>query len=270
MRSAAPPGAIGEGHANPLERELHLDLEVVEGVLREIRGVGVERVGECVEVAGVEILAIELRDALRAQLVAVNQPLARLAQLFAARQEVRDLEVHQRRQPRVALLRRLRPAPLLGVDHDLGAGVDLVVVGAGQLSYEALLRARPRDGVFVDRAQLRALPRAHLEERVLEPLREPLLLFLEVEQPLRIEAFDVGRDRSLADTRGHHVDADVLLQQQGRELAQVAAGEFGLGGGGEPHRQGENAANQEEPPESADHMGAEDSQPTPGPGSAES
>ena len=58
--------------------------------------------------------------------------------------------------------------------------------------------------------------------------REPLLLAREVEQPLRVEALHVRLHRPLAYLRRHHVDADVLLEQQARQIAQVAAGELGV------------------------------------------
>jgi hypothetical protein len=92
----------------------------------------------------------------------------------------------------------------------------------------------------VDRAELPALAGAHLEEGLLEPLGEPPLLVLQIEQALGVEPLEVGGDGPRPHLRRHHVDADVLLEEERRELAEIAAGEGGLG------RRGEACAGQEE------------------------
>src|SRR4030095_15425322 len=91
------------------------------------------------------------------------------------------------------------------------------------------LLSRAGEGIWVDRAELRALARAHLEERLLETLREALLLTLEVEQPLRIEPLDVRLHRTRPDVGRHHVDTDVLLEQEARQVVHVAARQLGVG-----------------------------------------
>ena len=133
----------------------------------------------------------------------------------------------------------VRPAALLGVEHDLGVGVHLVAVRADELAHVGFLLARAGDGVLVDGAQLGALAGTHLEEGLFQTLREPLLLGLQVEQALGVEPLDVGLHGPRAHVRRHHVDADVLLEQQCREVAEVAAGELGMGRRGGPGREQE-------------------------------
>ena len=81
--SAAPPGiialdhrvavALGEGDADALERERHRDAEVLQHLGREIIRVRIQREGEGVEEARVEVHRVDARfSALGAQLVAVD------------------------------------------------------------------------------------------------------------------------------------------------------------------------------------------------------
>ena len=89
---------LRERDADALERELHLDLEVLPDLGREIGGVRVEGAGEGVEEGRVEILAGAFFDALGEQLVAMHEAPLGFLEIFLRLQVVRDLEVDERAQ----------------------------------------------------------------------------------------------------------------------------------------------------------------------------
>jgi hypothetical protein len=203
---------------------------------QEVR-VRVERARERVEEGGVEILARDLGDPARAQLVAVHEARLRLVQGRVLAHVVRDLEVHERALRGVALLGRRRVATLLGVEHELRVRVDRVLRVRHELAHELLGRAVARDRLLLQRGQPAAVPAARLGEHVLQVVADAVGVRLQEEHPLGVEALEEVVRRAAADLVGQRVEADVLLQEHLGEIHDLGAREgrpqVGGGGGGQ-------------------------------------
>ena len=223
--------ARGEHRADALERETHVDLEVLEIVGREVGGVGIEGGREGVEEASVDLVGLHLLGAQRHQLVAVDQLLLGFVERLAVGDVVRHLEVDQAPVEILASGLVGREAALLGIDLQRRVLVDRVVGPRDVVADEGLHLAIALDRRRVHLVELRAVAARDRAEHACELLAQRRRVRLEEERPRRIQMSQRRLGDALLQVFRECAVLHVILEVGAEQTRQRLAGQRARRGG---------------------------------------
>jgi len=215
-----------EGDADPVEREAHLDLEVLDRFGWVVGRVRVEGAGKGVQEICVGIAGLEFQGALGHELRAMDQLLLRLVELHVAAQIVGHLEVDEAFEQAQAIDIILGMAALVGVEDQTYVRIERVVLAryvGGHLVFHALVAPVEIALDIVEEFALAVLDR---EEHALQLTAQLLDLGAEEEGLRGIDAIDIGVDRSLAEFAVETAKTDMTLEQALDQIPAPGAGQL--------------------------------------------
>ncbi len=199
----------------------------------------VERGREGIEEAGVELGGRHVDQLLEAPLVALDQPVLGFVERRVGGDVVRDLEVDQAELELVAVLGRDRIAALLGIDHDLDAGVDDVGGIADRRAHELRRGFVVPDHRLLELGEAGAVAFRQVVEDPAQRGAHRRLFRGQQQRPRGVEAAHVELDRAALDLLAALVEAHVVLEEPPHQIGDHVAAQVRLGRPGQEGHGGE-------------------------------